>query len=111
MKLTNLFKKKQKEPNLLKPIDKSFELLIIEDDADNLLHTAFGMTKERVIFFNEKIMQLCKGEDQSQFDLLTVMINLSKECKHQNELAFANLRLGRFIEAQANLSILSSILP
>lgn len=62
----------------------SLEVIIINDGVNVDLHTALGITEER---FNE-LHQIMIKYNGSSGDKVTCLGEMSKHCKHANELAF-----------------------
>lgn len=95
-KLKNLFKKKIQEENM--------EILIIEDSDEGLLHVALGITNERAIELNKLVISTYNESEEltvngKQMNVLKALQELSKQCKHRNELTFSCIRMGKYMQA------------
>jgi hypothetical protein len=81
---------------LLTPDLSSLIVKIIEDEDDSLAST-FGITEEADKKWQIRIHQLLEAEDakDGKKSLSNIMVILSKECTHANELAYVSFALGR----------------
>jgi hypothetical protein len=84
--LKKLFRKKNYNTN------KVFKLLIINDESTDL-SVVLGITTDR----RDTLANLCR--EAIKLEKLSASLNLVySECKHENEIAYATLLLGRLHE-------------
>lgn len=82
-------KKKEKKNKTIELFVKpgtELHVLEIEDKTDNIT-TALGITQERAKELEEKVKVALKASD----NVVQVIVPLSKECKHANELYFVSM--------------------
>jgi hypothetical protein len=79
-----------------KESDRSLEVLEIDPDADTI-HASLGIVNDRI----QRLVDYCKQEtermakeNEGAYNAATVMANVSKLCKHPNELAMVCFILG-----------------
>jgi len=92
---------------LLEP--KNVTLLEIEPDAE-LHYDALGITEERAKELEKHLYEIRENEKSGKTS--KVMVEFSKHCKHQNELALGMFILGIMLEhSRSNpfLSILNAL--
>lgn len=92
---------------LLTPDQSSLTVKIIEDDT-NLLHVTLGMTKEdakriQKIIYDAIESDRAAGRDKTNSSAL--MVKLSNNCVHANQLAFACFALGMITSKTTHQSI------
>lgn len=86
----------QKEKKALTPDVSKLIVKIIEDDT-NVLHTSLGITDERARELQDMLNRY-KSQVRTTSELLVVV---SKEVLHANELAFISYALGTFYRREA----------
>lgn len=101
-KLINKIKYNYISPN----INKDNVLLIINENAD-LMIERFGITEERAEDITKYIEELIDKQTKEDNFLNTVnlLVETSKICLHQNELAYSSFMIGQFIHKYQNPAI------
>jgi hypothetical protein len=92
-----------KNKKLLTPDQSSLIVKIIEDDS-NMLHETLGITQEdsrriQDIIFSHLKADAARGVSKSNTSAL--LVKLSEECKHANQLAFGCFALGKITAEHA----------
>jgi hypothetical protein len=99
--------KKQNEIKSLKPNPKiDYQILIINDDADDLANS-LGITDDR----SSEIGKICFKSYKETSCLSKTLVEISSKINHQNELVFATMIIGKLHHMSNNpiLDILSSL--
>jgi hypothetical protein len=84
-------------------LNASLRVIIIDDESDQI-PTVLGITPEREQELNDLVVSTYQIEDSTVTDNF---VEISKQCKHVNELAYAIFHLGVRIGKGKALSYLS----
>jgi hypothetical protein len=74
-------------------LNASLRVIIIDDESDQI-PTVLGITPEREEELNDLVISTYEIEDSTVTDNF---VEISKQCKHANELAYAIFHLGAHI--------------
>lgn len=86
--------------NKLVKRDKSVNILIVEDNDQDLLHVGLGISNNRIKELDDLAYSYFKTGKQN-VNNLTALVEISKQCKHPNELGICCLRYGRYLESSS----------
>lgn len=93
-------KTKAKKEKLLKVFvkpGKELHVLEIEDETNNIT-TALGITPERAKELEDKVKTALNSSD----NIVHIIVPLSKECKHANELYFVSMMMTEIVVKMRN---------
>lgn len=87
-------------PRTVKPSGNSMEVVIVDSDQ-KMFHSKFGLTEERLSEIADQINDVLPSADPNR-RLEDVMVEMSRACKHPNELMYMSFVIGCRVEADSN---------